>query len=179
MTEKSCARKVHNRCVIVDVETTGLSASRGGRIIEIGAVAIDEGRISGEFHSLIDAETHITSGALKIHGITSDMLAGQPKPESVFRDFRRFIRDSILVAHNASFDVTFLRYEFGRLGLGLNNPYHCTLTMCRRHFPNLRDHKLETVYRRLFGPPFDGTRLHRALDDARMVARVWMEMMKK
>ena len=166
------------RCVAVDVETTGLSASRGGRVIEVGAVAFDDGGISGEFHSLVDPAARITSGALNVHGITSDMLAGKPKPEDVLPGFHRFLKNRALIAHNASFDVAFLRHEFSRLGLGFNNPYHCTLALCRRRFPNLRDHKLETVYRHLFGALPEGAALHRALDDARMVARVWMEMVK-
>jgi DNA polymerase-3 subunit epsilon len=173
------ARQRKRRCVVVDVETTGLSPLRGERIIEIGAVTVDGSGIVDEFHSLIDPGTRIALQASHVHGITSDMLAGKPKPEEVLPGFHRFIRDCALVAHNASFDVSFLRYEFSRLGLGFNNPCHCTLTMSRQRFPNLRDHKLETVYRHLFGPPPDGVRLHRALDDARMVARVWMEMMKR
>lgn len=163
------------RIIAVDVETTGLSALRGGRIIEIGAVAVDESGITDEFHSLVDPGAHITAQAQRVHGITNAMLSGKPKPEAVLHDLFRYIEGSVLVAHNASFDVTFLRHEFGRLGLGFNNPYLCTLALSRKRFPNLRDHKLETVYRHLVGSP-EGIRMHRALDDARMAARIWMEM---
>ncbi len=166
------------RCVAVDVETTGLSASRGGRIIEVGAVAVEGRRMADEFHSLVNIRTRIPLPAQMIHGITNEMLVGTPKPEEVFPRFRAFIGDGVLVAHNARFDISFLRHEFSRLGMGLINQYHCTLELSRRRFPKLRDHKLETVYRHLFRGQ-TGSQEHRALTDARMVARVWLEMMKR
>ena len=169
----------HKRCVAVDVETTGLSASRGDRIIEVGAVALIENGAGDEFHTLIDPGVPVSIPAQRVHGITNEMLRGMPKPEDALTDFHRFIGDSVLVAHNVSFDVTFLRYEFSRLGLGFNNLYRCTLTMSRRRYPTLRDHKLETVCRHLFGALPEGARMHRALDDARMAARVWIEMTKQ
>lgn len=171
-------REAGRRTVVMDLETTGLSPQRGDRVIEIGAVSCTKGVISGEFHSLINPSIRITSGARNTHGITDGMLAGKPKPEVVLWDFHRFIGNSVLVAHNASFDLTFLRYEFGRCGLSFSNPYHCTLAMSRKRYPQLRDHKLETVYSHLFGTLPEGVVPHRALDDAKMVARVWMEMVK-
>lgn len=165
--------------VIFDVETTGLSASRGDRIIEIGALAVENEYIVGEFHTLIDVVKQIPCAVRRIHGITNDMLIGKPRPEEVFPQFRDFIKNSILVAHNAQFDVRFLRYEFGRQGYGLDNRYLCTLEMCRKRFPRLPDHKLETVCRHLFGQHVEEVRMHRALEDARMVARVWLEMIKQ
>ncbi len=165
--------------VIFDVETTGLSASRGDRIIELGAVAVENEDIIGEFHTLIDVGKQIPCTARRIHGITNDMLTGKPGPEEVFPQFRDFIKNSILVAHNAQFDMRFLRYEFARQGFGLSNGYLCTLEICRKRFPRLPDHKLETICRYLFGQQVEEVRMHRALDDARMIARVWMEMMKQ
>lgn len=171
-----CAKQ---RYVVFDVETTGLSASRGGRIIELGAVAVDESGMNGEFYSLIDPGAAISTMAQRVHGITNDMLIGMPKPDAVLSGFHRFISDSVLVAHNASFDVTFLRYEFSRLGLGFCNSSRCTLALSRKMLRHLGNHRLETVYRCLFGAPPDGSTPHRALDDARMTARVWMELMKR
>jgi DNA polymerase-3 subunit epsilon len=167
------------RCVAVDVETTGLSPQRGDRVIEVGAVAIEKKQIAEEFHTLIQISKRIPMQAQLIHGITNEMLVGKPKPEEVFPQFREFMRNSILVAHNAQFDIGFLRHEFGRLGMGLSNQYHCTLELSRVRYPRLRDHRLETVCRHLFGHSIDTIQEHRALTDARMVARVWMEMMKR
>lgn len=167
------------RYIILDVETTGLSAARGGRIIEIGAIVVEDAREVGEFQSLIDPGVRITLKAERIHGITNQMIAGKPKAHEVLPGFHRLIGNSTIVAHNARFDVMFLRHEFSRIGLDIRNHYCCTLAKCRKYFPDLRDHRLETVYRHLFGSPPEGTRFHRALDDARMVMRVWMEMLKR
>jgi DNA polymerase III epsilon subunit family exonuclease len=158
--------------VVVDVETTGLSSARD-RIIEIGAVA-GEGRvITGEFHSLIDAGHPIPWQAQKVHGISDEMLRGQPRPEQALAEFHRFLGHGSLVAHNASFDVGFLQNEFGRLGLGLTNRHYCTLRLARQRYPRLPNHRLETVFRYLGGVVDDSVRRHRALDDARMAAFVW------
>lgn len=164
------------RFVVVDLETTGLSPRRGDRVIEIGAVALENGTIAGEFHTLIDPGRPVHPRAQQVHGITDGMLLGMPKPDAVFPQFHRFLGGSPLVAHNAPFDMTFLRHEFGRFGLGLSIPFHCTLRLCRQRFPKLPDHRLETVARHLLGPLPAETRLHRALTDARLTARVWVAM---
>jgi DNA polymerase-3 subunit epsilon len=164
------------RSVVLDLETTGFSPFRGDRVIEIGAVAIISGEIVAEFQSLIRAPRAIPWQASQVHGITDAMLAGQPLPEEVYPAFCDFIGRSSLVAHNARFDLAFLQYEFGLLGLALNNRRLCTLEMARRRLPHLPNHRLETVARHLLGPIPAETCLHRALDDARLTARVWMEL---
>ncbi len=169
----------NDRLVAVDVETTGFSPLRGDRIIEIAAVAFNRDGITKEFQSLINAEKRISSHAHQVHGITDEMLIGAPVPAEVFARFQSFVQNAALVAHNAAFDVGFLRYEFARLGMGFDKQYQCTLEMCRKKYSNLPNHRLETVCRHLFGREMKGVRLHRALDDARMVARVWMEMTKR
>ncbi len=171
--------KAAGRFIAVDVETTGLSTSRGDRIIEIGAVVLEGGRIGEEFHALLSVKERIHPAARQVHGITNDMLLGKPMAEEVMPEFRKFIADSTLVAHNARFDMGFISHEFLRLGMGLTNPYQCTLELSRSLYPKLRNHKLETVFRHLFGRIPGGTKRHRALDDARMVARMWVEMMKR
>jgi len=176
--EHSCSMAVR-RFIAVDVETTGLSTSRGDRIIEIGAVVLEGDRIGEEFHALISVKERIHWAAQQVHGITSDMLIGKPMAEEVMPEFRKFIASSRLVAHNARFDMGFISDEFLRLGMGLTNPYHCTLELSRSLYPKLRNHKLETVYRHLFGRIPGEAKRHRALDDARLVARIWMEMMAK
>ena len=168
-----------HRYVVFDVETTGLSPRKGDRIIEIGAVAIEDKSIAEEFHSLIDAGRTIPKTAQKIHGISDEMLAGEPPPEEVIPLFDKFIRGTLLVAHNAQFDIGFLVHEFGRLGLGLNNKYCCTLEMSKRRYPRFPNYKLETVFRCLFGKSTADMQTHRALSDARMVAQVWLEMVRK
>lgn len=98
------------RWVVLDVETTGLSAGRD-RVIEIGAVAGEGERITGEFHSLVDPGRPVPRPAQRVHGITDAMLRGQPRAEEVLPDFHHFLGHSALVAHNAPFDLGFLRSE--------------------------------------------------------------------
>ena len=115
-----------NNIVVFDTETSGLSPKTGHRIIEIGAVALSGTEITGEFQSLIDADCEISWQATNVHGITNQMLRGEPAAWQVFSDFRAFIGDATLVAHNAQFDLRFLEFEFADIGFRLTNPSHCT-----------------------------------------------------
>jgi DNA polymerase-3 subunit epsilon len=164
------------RHIIIDVETTGMSVQRGGRVIEIGAVAVEHGRIVAEFDTLIDSGAAISYGAYRLHGISVQMLDGKPTPGDVWPDFMEFVGNANLVAHNAPFDSSFVRHELGLLGIGLPNPWHCTVRLARSRLPQLPNHRLDTVYRYLFGSLSTGVNRHRALDDARMAARIWTEL---
>jgi len=165
-----------DRSIVIDLETTGFSPHRGDRVIEIGAVAVERGELVDEFQTLIQVPRSIPWQASRVHGITDQMLAGQPLPEEAFPALRDFMGGSVLVAHNARFDLPFLRHEFGRLGLGLSNRYVCTLELARRCLPRLPDHRLATVARHLLSDLPDDLRLHRALGDARLTAQVWLAM---
>lgn len=127
-----------HRYVVFDVETTGLDPARGHRIIEIGAVAVSGDTMGEEFQSLIHTGAPIEKAARKIHGITQEMLVGQPDAKEVVTLFKDFIGASTLVAHNAPFDVGFLQWECMRAGLILNCRYRCTLKMSRKQFPLYR-----------------------------------------
>ena len=167
-----------NRYVALDVETTGLSLQNGDRVIEIGAVAIRDGCIAAEFSSLIDAGKRIPWQVQQVHGITNEMLDGEARPDEVLPEFYEFIAGSILVAHNAAFDIGFLRHEFALLGMSLNNRSLCTLKMSRKRYPHLPNHKLETVSRYLLGESCKQMQMHRALDDAKLAGMIWLEMGK-
>jgi DNA polymerase-3 subunit epsilon len=104
------------------------------------------------------------------------MLIDQPQPEDLFPKFRDFIQDSVLVGHNARFDINFLRHEFQKLGLRLGNRCLCTLELSRKQHPQLPNHKLDTVCSHLLRGNDRGVRRHRALDDARLTARIWLKM---
>ena len=166
------------RYVALDVETTGLSTQRGHRIIEIGAIAIEGECPAERFCSLVKINRKIPLQAQWIHGITDEMLKEQPEAEEILPKFYDFLGDGIIVAHNARFDVEFLRYEFGRLSLRLKNKSICTLKMSRKLYPGLSNHRLDTVYEYLLGKMETGIQRHRALDDAKMAARIWIEMQK-
>ena len=162
-----------SRVVVVDVETTGLSALRGGRVIELGAVVLEDGEVVAELGSLIDTGAAISYGAYRVHGISEDMLLGQPEPSEVWQAFYKLVGSSHLIAHNAPFDSAFVRSELSRLGLGLANPWHCTVRLARSKLPQLQNHRLDTVYCHLFGAIPQGSARHRALDDARLAAQVF------
>jgi DNA polymerase III subunit epsilon len=167
-----------SRFVVIDVETTGFSPKNGDRVIEIGAVAIEKREIIAEFSSLIDAGVSIPLQAQQVHGITNEMLKGQPVSDEVLPKFHDFIAGSTLVAHNAAFDIGFLRAEFAFLGMEFNNPCLCTLKMSRNRYPQPPNYKLKTVGRYLFGESIDWMNSHRALDDARLAAMIFLEMEK-
>lgn len=165
--------------VVMDVETTGLYPARGDRVIELGAVVLNNGNILSEFTSLINCGKVIPKTAHRVHGITAEMLLEAPPPEEVFPRFLEFLYRRTVVAHNAKFDIKFLRYELARLGLGINSQYICTMKMSKKRFPHLPNHKLETVAQHILGELPTDLRLHRAMDDARLTAMVWREMQKK
>jgi len=164
------------RQIVIDVETTGLSVQRGGRVIEVGAVAIEHGVITAEFDTLINTGAEISYAAYRVHGISEQMLAGKPAPADVWTSFHSFVADGSLIAHNAPFDSAFVRHELGRVDITLQNQWQCTVRLARRRLPNLPNHRLDTVYRHLFGNIPEGVARHRALDDARMAARIWVEL---
>lgn len=164
------------RYVVFDVETTGLYPHKGDRIIEIGGIVIEDGRMIEEFTTLIDVGEPIPKSAQRIHGITNEMTQGKPTPYEAITGFYDFIINGTLIAHNAKFDCKFLKYEFGKLGLALDNRSICTLRLSRRLLPRLSNHRLGTVYRHLFGTLPQETNLHRALDDARLTAKVWLKL---
>ena len=166
----------NRRIVVIDVETTGLSPQKGSRIVEVGMIGLDNGDIRQEFHSLINPHVRIPFSVQKIHGITNEMIENAPGPEAVFPEIRRFIGSAVVVAHHAAFDLGFIRAEMARLGLGFDPPHQCTLQLSRRLFPELSNHRLATVARHVLGAIPDALQLHRALDDARLVAQVWLEM---
>ncbi|HIE07489.1 MAG TPA: 3'-5' exonuclease [Desulfarculaceae bacterium] len=167
------------RRIVFDFETTGLSPGNGDRVIEVGAVAIENGRLTDEFHSLIHTDREIHWAARRVHGITSAMLVGKPPADLIFNAFHKFISSDPLIAHNATFDLRFLESEFAKLDLPFKNPHDCTLKLSRRHNQTLKSHKLENVARHLLGADaVKNINLHRALDDARLTAEVWLALVR-
>jgi len=160
----------------IDVETSGMSVAGGDRVIECAAVKICAGEIVSEFSTLINAPCAIHFGAERVHGINREMLYDKPDPDDAWPLFLRFIGKAPLIAHNASFDMRFIRHELALLGKELTNKSICTLRLARKRYPQLANHRLESVARHLFGKIPADCNLHRALGDARLVARIWMAM---
>src|SRR5210317_1038124 len=104
------------RQIVLDTETTGLEASQGHRIIEIGCVELVNRRLTGNhYHQYINPQREIDQGAIEVHGITNDFLNDKPLFERVAADFIEFVRGAELIIHNAPFDLGFLDAELKRL----------------------------------------------------------------
>jgi DNA polymerase III epsilon subunit len=161
-----------------DTETTGLFPTMH-RLVEVGAIHFRlDGRELPTFEQLIDPHIPIPRDVQQVHGITDAMVHGQPTIEQIMPHFIEFLgeSDTILLAHNAPFDLSFLAIAFTRLGIAY--PLHSlfdTLEMARRLYPTWHSHSLENVAARL---KIVNKAAHRALSDARLVKEIFLEMLK-
>ena len=103
------------REIILDIETSGLDYKEGHRIIEIGCVELNRKEVKSHFHQYVNPLKTLTEENIKIHGITNEFLEDKPLFEDVVDDFLKFIQDSVIVAHNASFDIGFLNHELEKI----------------------------------------------------------------
>ena len=161
--------------IVLDFETTGLSADGGDRAIEIGAVMIEQGRVTDQFQSLMNPGRRIPTFIEDYTGITNTMLKTAPSCREVMAEFTDFIAGFSLVAHNASFDSRFLDAELRRIKRRRAGEFACSMLAARRLYQDAPNHKLGTLveYHDL---PNDGT-FHRALADAQMTAQLWLRML--
>ena len=173
-------RTFTNRLIILDTETTGLNPQEGHRIIEIGCVEVVNRRLTGKrFHSYINPERIIDSGAIEVHGITNESLENKPVFAAIVKDFVAFIQGAELVIHNAPFDVGFINYEFSRLNnkTGTLSDY-CTvfdtLAYARKKHPGQRN-SLDALCKR-YGIDNSHRDLHGAVLDAQILADVFLLM---
>ena len=163
------------RIVVLDFETTGLSARGGDRAIEIGAVALENGEITDKYQSLIQPGFQVDTFIENYTGITNKMLDDAPLPDQVFPELYRFLGDSVMIAHNASFDRGFLDMELERVGYQRQAPFLCSMRVARRIYQKAPNHKLGTLVK-YAKVPVTGD-FHRALADAEMTALLWSGMM--
>ncbi|MBN1852105.1 MAG: 3'-5' exoribonuclease [Pirellulales bacterium] len=164
--------------IAFDLETTGLHPV-GSQIVEIGAVRfLGDGTVLEHFQQLVDPKCIIPKRVIWIHGITNEMVAGQPVISEVLPRFVDFLGDTsvIMMAHNAGFDLDFLSFAFNRLGQMC--PSHPVIDTCTlaRHRLSLPDYKLETIGRYL---RFIKSEKHRALDDAMLLKDVFLHLIRK
>lgn len=160
--------------VVFDLETTGAKAPPC-RITEIGACRINGEAIVDEFHSLINPGMPIPEFITALTGISDEMVRGAPHFGDVAGRFLDFIGDSVLVAHNAYFDMSFLNHEIGLVfeGCRVWNPSLCTVQMARKLLPQIENHKLNTVASHY---SIDLKNHHRAGDDARATAEIFLNL---
>ncbi len=165
------------RHLVLDTETTGLSVTEGHRIIEIGAVEMVNLSATGRsLHRYINPERDIDVGAHGIHGLSSEFLADKPVFADILTEFTDFIKDDLLVIHNAPFDIGFLNAEFLRCGhptLSMERVID-TLPLARQKYPGAQA-SLDALCRR-FGVDKSHRDLHGALIDADLLASVFVEL---
>ncbi|MEL7535634.1 MAG: DNA polymerase III subunit epsilon [Pseudomonadota bacterium] len=168
------------RQIVLDTETTGMSAAAGHRIIEIGAVEIVNRRVTERvFHRYLNPERAIDAGATAVHGMRAEDLKDEPTFDAIVEPLLEFVRDSEVIIHNADFDVGFLDAELARAGVVKPRlTEYCqildSLTLARELHPGLRN-SLDALCRR-YDVDNSGRDLHGALLDANLLARVYLAM---
>ncbi len=151
--------------VAFDFETTGLHAATD-RIIELGAVKFQDRAVLGTFDMLVNPGVAITDAAVNVSGITAEMLASKPAVEQALPDFMEFISGAVLVAHNAPFDMSFLRAALELAGMeDVANTVIDTQVLAQKAYPRLRSYSLQNLVTEL---GLTRGNAHRALDDAVM-----------
>jgi len=158
---------------VFDTETTGLDPDGGDRIVSIGAVRVVNGRVLRQetFERLVQPGRTVPAASTVFHGITAEMVEGQPTIDEVLPAFARFCEDTVLVGHNVSFDLQFLKMAETSSGIELDQPALDTLLLHAALHPDHEDHTLEAIANRL-GVSVVGR--HTALGDALVTAEIFV-----
>lgn len=164
-----------NTLIVLDFETTGLSPDKGDRAIEIGAVKLENGKVTDRFQALMNPGRRVSSFIENYTGITNRMLHDAAPCHDVMSRFIEFIQGYNLVAHNASFDKRFLDSELQRISADYDGSFACSLLIARRLYQAASNHKLGTLidYK---GIESNGS-FHRALYDSEMTAKLWLAIL--
>ena len=160
---------------VIDVETTGGKFNQEG-ITEIAIYKFDGENIVDQFISLINPEIPIQPFVQQLTGITDKMVSNAPKFFQVAKRILEITENSILVAHNSSFDYRMIKIEFDRLGYDFNIPQICTVKLSKKLIPNLKSYKLGNLVKSL-GIPI--TNRHRASGDARATVELFKLLILK
>tara|TARA_B100001250_G_scaffold193528_1_gene166348 strand:- start:1661 stop:2359 length:699 start_codon:yes stop_codon:yes gene_type:complete len=168
------------KLIVLDTETTGLEVDQGHRIVEVGAVALaDRKRTDLHFHSYLNPQRSIDEEAEKVHGLSIERLSSEPEFSEIAESFLEFVEGSILVIHNAPFDLGFLNAELKRASsqypaLEEICDVEDTLLMARNKFPGQRN-SLDALANRFEISGYDRS-LHGALLDANILADVYIHL---
>lgn len=166
-------QNLYDTFVVFDIETTGLS-KENDKITEIGAVKVENGKIVDHFSTFVNPKRRLSEEIVKLTNITDDMLKDAPTIDKVLPEFLKFCGNSVLVAHNASFDVGFIRNNAEVLHIpSVDNTVLDTVELSRTLLPELKKHKLDIVAEHL-GVSLEGH--HRAVNDAEATAEIFIKL---
>ncbi len=161
--------------VVFDLETTGLSPNTEA-ITEIGAVKVKNGQIVDTFNEFVNPGKPIPPKIVELTGITDEMVAGAPYIDAVLPKFYDFVGDSVLVAHNAGFDTSFIKKSATDCGMEYDFTVIDTLDLARRTVPELKKHNLAALTKH-FNVKLENH--HRACDDAMATAHIFLKLVSK
>lgn len=159
--------------VVFDLETTGLNTNTD-KIIEIGAVKVQQGKIIDRYSTFVNPGEHISEKISKLTGIYDDMVENYPGEDAILPEFIEFIGDSVMVAHNAGFDTAFVKRFAKENSIVLDNTIVDTVELGKTLMPNLRNYKLDTICDEL-GVSLENH--HRAVDDAGATAECFIKFL--
>ena len=174
IVEDSRGQSLDAPYVVFDIETTGFSAEND-RIIEIGAVRVEGGQITDKFSVFVNPQTPIPFEIEKLTGISDEMVMGEPTIEEILPKFLKFCEEAVMVAHNAGFDMSFIRKNSERQGLPCAFTVVDTVALARVLLPKLPRYKLDTVAKAL-GVSLENH--HRAVDDAGCTAEIFVKFVQ-
>lgn len=161
------------KLAFVDVETTG--ARWSDRIIEIGILRVEDGKITQKLNTLINPDCHVPPEITELTGITSAELEFAPTFGQIKREVQEILDDCVFVAHNVRFDYSFIRNEFKREEMSFKSKHFCTVKLSRHLFPEFRHHNLDSLIERF---NFKCKNRHRAYDDAEVLWKFYQHILK-
>jgi len=176
--QKANDKDLSQTFIVFDLETTGFS-NKNDKITEIGAVKVENFKIVDRFSQLINPEKDISYKVQELTGITNDLIKDKPTIEEILPKFVEFIGDSVLVAHNADFDMGFMQQKCREQNIEFKNTSVDTLTLARTLLPHMKRFRLNLIAKELGIPLLNH---HRAVDDAEATAHIFikfLEMIKK
>ena len=174
VVENSKGQSLDSAYVVFDLETTGLSATNN-KIIEIGAVKVEQGKITDRFSTFVNPKEPIPFEIEQLTSISDDMVIGAPVIEDILPDFLKFCEGCVLIAHNASFDAGFIEENCRRMGIPTDFTVGDTVAMARILLPSLSKFKLDNVAKAL-NVSLDHH--HRAVDDAACTAEIFVKFIE-